>query len=84
MCVCSQDSEPPQSPPSLPSLLTLTDDEFGELQERGRVHSISGKPVRPRGMELVIGEESSSESEDEGDESHSNSSAGESLSGWQC
>ncbi len=70
---------PPQSLPALPPLLALMDDDFNDLQERGRVQSVSGRPVRPRGVGLVIGEESSSESEDEAEESgsHSNSSAGE-------
>ena len=44
------------------------EDEFGP-QDRVRVSSISGRPVRQDGgVGIVIGDESSSESEDEGDD----------------
>lgn len=43
------------------------EDEFS-TQERARVSSISGRPVRRDGVGIVIGNESSSESEDEGED----------------
>ena len=43
------------------------EDELGPL-DRVRVSSISGRPVRQDGVGIVIGDESSSESEDEGDD----------------
>lgn len=43
------------------------EDDFAP-KERVRVSSISGRPVRQDGLGIVIGNESSSESEDEGDD----------------
>ena len=43
-------------------------DDFDRAQERARVSSISGRPVRLDGVGIVIGNESSSESEDEEDD----------------
>lgn len=56
------------SSPMLKSVLLGKDvrDDFGQ-QERARVSSISGRPVRLDGVGIVIGNESSSESEDEED-----------------
>ena len=48
-------------------LLKDVEDDFAP-KERARVSSISGRPVRQDGVGIVIGNESSSESEDEGDD----------------
>lgn len=68
---------PSPNPPATTSLSSLmlknvllgknVKDEF-EPQDRARVSSISGRPVRQDGVGIVIGNESSSESEDEGDD----------------
>ena len=63
------------SPNFTPSLLKSVllgneiEDDLGP-QNRVRVSSISGRPVRQDGVGIVIGDESSSESEDEGDDTH--------------
>ena len=63
-------SPSPNPSSSLPSTFhhkTLFDDDLESL-ERSRVSSVSGRPVRKEGVALVIGEDSSSESEDENEE----------------
>ena len=58
------------NPSLLKSVLLGTADveeDFAPL-DRVRVSSISGRPVRKDGVGIVIGNESSSESEDEGED----------------